>query len=127
EQDDTCLPPIQQFVLSLQKINPEKEIIVIAFQYPFTDKKYLWNGIEVIPLGGKNRGGFFRLLTWIEAIKVLTETGRRLKVRGLISLWISECTLIGKLYSQWRKVPHLVWSQGQDAKKENKFVRRCRV
>ena len=62
EADSTCMPPQQLFVKALKEICPGLNIIVLAFQYPFFAGEYQWNGVKVISLGGKNKGGFF---TWL--------------------------------------------------------------
>ena len=63
EADTTCLPAQQDLVRLLRQIRPSLELVIIAFQYPFTGKSYQWNGVPVIPLNGRNRGKLYRLLT----------------------------------------------------------------
>jgi glycosyltransferase involved in cell wall biosynthesis len=126
EEDTTCLPAFQQFVLSLKKLNPQLQIIIITFQYPFDKKKYNWNGINVISLGGKNQGGIKRLLIWARAYRALKQIKKQFKQIGLLSLWLGECACLANLFAKRKKIKHFVWIIGQDAKRENKYVRRIK-
>lgn len=123
EEDTTCLPAFQQFALSLKKKYPLIQIIVLTFQYPFEEKEYKWNGIKVIALGGKNRGNFRKLLLWVKATFILKSIARENKIVGLISLWLGDCAFVANRFSKKRKLKHLIWIIGQDAKKGNKYVK----
>ena len=126
EQDTACLPAFQQFALSMKRCAPQKEIIVLSFQYPFQKKDYRWHDIPVIALGGKNRSKLFRLWTWIAADRALNRIQSQYKISGMISLWITECALVANHFSKKHSLPHLIWIIGQDAKKGNKYVQRIR-
>ena len=69
EQDSTCIPWLQQFLLSLRRVSPSLEVVVIAFQYPFHSREYTWHGIRVFALGGANRKTWRRLITWAKALR----------------------------------------------------------
>ena len=126
ENDTTCLPPVQQFMLSLKKLYPQFQLVVLTFQYPFEKKEYQWHGVRVISIGGKNRPKLFRLITWIRAYRVLKELRKENKIRGKVRLWLTECSLVGKFFCYRFKLPHYMWIQGQDAKKENQYIKRIR-
>lgn len=126
ETDTTCLPAFQQFALSLKKLYPVTGLIVLSFQYPFEKKEYLWYGIKVISLGGKNQGGFRRILTWIRADVALKKIAKQNSIIGLVSLWISECAYVADRFAKKRQLKHFTWIIGQDAKKENKYVSRIK-
>ncbi len=126
EKDTTCLPPIQQFILSLKKLYPNNKVIVLSFQYPFLKREYEWYGIKIIAIGGSNKSGLKRLLTWLKAYKVLIKIKKEENVIGLLSLWLTECALVGKIFSKLNNLKHYIWLQGQDAKPSNQFVRRIR-
>jgi glycosyltransferase involved in cell wall biosynthesis len=49
------------------------------------------------------------------------------KIDGLLSFWYGECALIGKKFADKYDVKHYCWIWGQDAKKENKYVRKLRL
>src|ERR1700730_7170372 len=71
EEDSTCLPAQQAFVLALKKNFPLLKIIVIAFEYPFSRSVYLWNGIEVISFNGWKKRKISKLLLWRDIKKSL--------------------------------------------------------
>ena len=62
EADSTCLPMQQQLIRALIEINPQLNIIVLSFQYPYHTEKYTWFNTSVIPFNGRNKGGLKRLL-----------------------------------------------------------------
>jgi len=123
EADTTCLPAQQQFVQCLHEMHPELNIIVIAFQYPFVKATYQWKNITVISLNGMNRGKLGRLITWNNAWTQLRKLNRTHKIAGLLSFWCTECALVGQYFARKRTIPHFIWLLGQDAKKNNGFVR----
>lgn len=124
ENDTTCLPHIQQLILSFKKLYSDQSIIVLSFQYPFTKKQYTWNGVRVIALGGKNKTKFFRLLTWIKAYRHLNRIKRDKELLGLFSVFHTECALVGTKFAQRNNIQHVSWLQGQDAKTDSPYVSR---
>jgi len=66
EQDSTCLPFQQAFVKHLRLLDPEMNIKVLAFQYPFFESVYSWHGVEVSAFNGGNHGVVRRLLLWVK-------------------------------------------------------------
>ncbi|MDB4925547.1 MAG: hypothetical protein JWR23_1603 [Mucilaginibacter sp.] len=124
EEDSTCIPDRQIFVRVLKETYPQLNIIVLAFQYPYQPNEYSWNGIKVIALGGKNKSGFYRRLTWIRAWRVLKEINAAYEVIGLLSFWFDECAFIGDKFSKKYTLKHYSWLLGQDARPGNKYVYR---
>jgi len=45
---------------------------------------------------------------------------------GLLSLWCSDCAMIGKKFGKKYDVKHYCWIMGQDAKGNNKYVKRMK-
>lgn len=123
EEDSTCLPMQQSFLLTLKKLYPQIAIAVISFQYPFRSDEYTWNEIPVIALNGRNRKGFKRLIVWIRAWRKLNRLRNEREIIGLLSFWCTECALVGKWFSRTKHIPHFCWVMGQDARKENRFVK----
>ncbi len=123
EEDSTCLPMQQSFLLILKKLYPQIAITVISFQYPFRSDEYEWNEIPVIALNGRNRKGFKRLAVWLRAWRKLNRLRNEREILGILSFWCTECALVGKWYSRNKKIPHFCWVMGQDARKENRFVK----
>ena len=126
EADSTCLPMQQSFIRTLKKNYPQLNIIVLSFQYPYHKKKYKWFDITVIPFGGRNKGGLLRLLLRKKINAELKEINNSNKITGILSFWYNECALAGKRFADKHGVKHYCWILGQDARKENKYVKRIR-
>ena len=126
EEDTSCLPPVQQFCLCLKDEFPAIKIVVVSTQYPFSRTNYKWHGISVFAAGGANGRGVRRLFTWLRTMLVLRDVGKRYNVGAVLSLWLGEAALLGSWFARRRKLRHLIWLQGQDAKAGNKYVRRIR-
>lgn len=127
EDDTTCLPHIQQFILSLKKLYPEKSIVVIAFQYPFVSRSYDWHGVKVIALGGENKTKLFRLIIWMKAYRHLTKIKNQKRLLGILSIFHTECAVVGSRFAKRNSLKHYSWLQGQDAKAENSYVTRIQA
>lgn len=126
EADSTCIPDRQVFVRTLKRNYPFLNVVVLAFQYPFEAKVEKWYGIEVICFNGGNKGRLSRLIIWYKVWKVLTKLARKHDIIGLLSFWIGECSLIGKLFAQQYSLFHYSWILGQDAKKGNWYAKYLR-
>ncbi|MDR3711703.1 MAG: glycosyltransferase [Puia sp.] len=123
EADSTCIPPQQVFVSQLKKEYPALPILVIAFQYPFAATEYSWNDVRVVSLGGRNRGKLYRVFIWYKAWRLLKKVRREQGVKGLFSFWCGECALVGKWFGRKYAIKHHCWILGQDAKKENNYIK----
>jgi glycosyltransferase involved in cell wall biosynthesis len=95
------------------------EIIVLAFHYPYVRSTYNWKNVTVISFNGQNRGKLYRLLLWFKVWRTL----KALKPGGLFSFWCTECALIGTRFARRNNLPHFTWILGQDAKKNNSYVK----
>ncbi len=121
EADSTCLPFPQLFVKTLKQLNPSLNIIVLAFQYPFSASEYIWHGVTVISFNGRNKGNISRLLLWKTVWKKLKQSMKEYNVVGLLSFWLGECALFGKYAAKKYHVKNFTWILGQDAKKNNRY------
>lgn len=126
EADSTCVPPQQIFVNALKENYPQLNIVVLSFRYPYQKGYYRWKGGEVISFGGKNKRGFSRLLLWAQVNKKLREINVQCNVIGLLSFWCGECALLGKRFATRYHKKHFCWILGQDAKQENRYIKRMR-
>jgi glycosyltransferase involved in cell wall biosynthesis len=126
EADSTCLPSQQQLVTALSEEFPSIKLIILAFQYPFSNQPYQWNGTTVIPFSGKNKGRLYRLLLWVRVWRQLNVLKKQYTITGLFSFWYGECTLIGKLFGKRNGIKHFTWLLGQDARKGNKYAKLLR-
>jgi len=121
EADSTSVPPQQVFVRNLKQNFPQLNVIVLAFQYPYSASEYQWSGVTVISFGGRNRGNIFRIFNWIRVWRKLRQLKRQYNIIGLLSFWMGECALIGSRFAKKNKLKHYIWILGQDAKPWNKY------
>jgi len=124
ETDSTCLPMQQAFALSLKRLYPQLEIIVLSFQYPYHTEKYTWFDIQVIPFSGRNKGWIKKLLLRKKIKTVLKEIHSTRTITGLLSFWCAECAMVGKSFADKYDIKHLCWISGQDARKKNYYVKK---
>jgi hypothetical protein len=68
ENDFLCTPPIQDFLLKYKEIYPQTKFNVIAFQYPYEQRSYNRNCINIYAIGGNN-SAIKKLFVWKEVIK----------------------------------------------------------
>ena len=123
EQDSTCLPAQQLFIKKFAAQHPSVTIIVLTYHYPYTNILYHWNGAMVIPFNGRNKRKADKLLLWRKVWKTLRAIRNRETIIGVLSFWCTECALLGHYFSRRFKLVHFCWILGQDAKKDNRFVR----
>jgi glycosyltransferase involved in cell wall biosynthesis len=59
---------------------------------------------------------------WLRLKKLNKENN----VKGLLSFWAAECALLGNKFGKKYSITHRCWILGQDAKKDNKHIRRMK-
>lgn len=126
EQDSTCLPAVQQFILSYKNEFPQHRISIISLHYPHDKVLYTWNGINVIGLGGKHKGS---LNTWAiiaKAILQVRTVNKQNRINEILSFWLTDTSLVGKICAMMLGIPYLAWMHGQDAKAGNRYYRLIR-
>ena len=126
ETDSTCMPFPQLFVKKLKQLHPELNIIVLAFQYPFTAAEYEWNDVHVIAFGGRNKGKLLRLWLWKKIRKKAGELIRKHNVAGILNFWLGEASLLGEHAGRKYNLPSYTWLLGQDVKAGNKYFSRIK-
>ncbi|MBC8173480.1 MAG: hypothetical protein H7X71_06185, partial [Chitinophagales bacterium] len=122
ENDSATIPYLQDYVLALKNKIGADHIKIITIHYPFTKKKYLWNGIEVFPVNGKNKKGLFRLYTIRQAVRIAKKslkTGRYV----LHSFWLTDAAIVGQFITKKYRLKHISTIMGQDAKTSNKYLK----
>jgi 1,2-diacylglycerol 3-alpha-glucosyltransferase len=122
EQDCTTIPAIQIYIKALKHSIPELKITIIAFQFPFTTKKYSWHNCDVIPLGGQNKKRK-KIQVWKSAYELLKKINTKNKISIIHSFWFGECTLIGYLFSTKYKIKHICTFMGQDVYSSNFYFK----
>jgi glycosyltransferase involved in cell wall biosynthesis len=123
EADSICLPMQQSFVKALKQNDPNLQIIVLSFQYPYTIQTYSWFGTTVKSFNGQNKGGIARLLLRRKINTVLKEIKRNNKIVGMLSFWYNECAWVGKKFADKNNLKHYCWILGQDAKPANTYTK----
>jgi glycosyltransferase involved in cell wall biosynthesis len=115
EGDDTCIPPLQEYLLALRATRPDLAIQVIATQYPYTVTPYGWKDIRVHPCNGRN--GLWRQPgTFRRARRVFRGILERGGVRCVHSLWIGSAAVFGARCAVAAKARHVITAMGQDAR-----------
>lgn len=126
EADSTCVPFPQAFIRNLKRHDPSRNIVVIAFQYPFIKSIYEWHGVQVHAFGGKNKGGLSRLMLWRKISRRIKTIIEENNVIGILNFWLGECALVSKHVARKYDIRSLTWMMGQDAKKENTYFKRIK-
>ncbi|MBK6729662.1 MAG: glycosyltransferase [Bacteroidetes bacterium] len=121
EQDDVCIPFLQDYVLALEEKIGKENIHVISFQYPFDKGEYLWNGIKIYSAGGNNRKGILKLITWNRVMRKAKEWIQPGKTI-LHIFWLNETTLIGAKLSKKYDCKIIATIMGQDILAENNYL-----
>ncbi len=127
EGDTTCIPMQQSFIRTLNRLLPDKNIIILAFEYPYVKETYKWFGNTVISFNGRNKGGLTRFLLRRQVAERLKGIHSENEITGLLSFWYGECALAGKKFATKYGIRHYCWMWGQDARKENKYVKQARL
>jgi glycosyltransferase involved in cell wall biosynthesis len=64
-----------------------------------------------------------RIAVWLQVFRQLARMRKENNIIGLFSFWCSECALVGKYFGAYNGIKHLSWISGQDARKDNRYVR----
>ncbi len=118
ESDSTCVPYLQVWLKEAVKYF---DIKIITFQYPYIEKHYKWNGIEVYSAGGDNCRFPFRLFIWLKIFRQAIKWNRELPFSRITSFWATEAAFIGSLIGKRLNLPQDIWIFGQDAKPDNRY------
>src|SRR5262245_51359231 len=86
---------LQLLLNSIRKLSPQIKISVISFIYPHSTAKYNWKGIDVFSFDGNKYKKLKRPLLWRKTWKKLSEINRAQKIDAILSIWCSECALVG--------------------------------
>ena len=121
-KDSVTIPALQVFLKRLRQDLPNIRLTLLAFQFPFTTKPYLWHGINVIPLGGKNKR-LKKIGLWLKASQTLINLHKTYPITNIHSFWIGECAMIGEWFSKKNTIKHIITVMGQDALPKNTYTR----
>lgn len=123
ENDTTCLPAKQAFILSLNKKYPELNIIILALEYPFSKKAYSWKGNTVLSFNAWKKNRVKKLFIARSAWQTLNKIKAQYTIVGILNFWCTQYSLIGKRFAKQNQLLHFTWILGQDARKENKYIK----
>lgn len=123
EKDTTCLPFLQSFVKTYAEATSPAALIVVTIFYPRRMRSYDWNGVRVVPLGGRRYRRILRPLLWLNAVRRIRKMAKGHICRGILSLWYHDAALIGMRLSRKLDVRHYTWILGQDARGDNPFLK----
>lgn len=122
EQDTTCIPFLQDFVLELKTQVGSENIRVISFQYPYTRGQYVWNGIKIYSAGGRNKKALNKWLTWR---RVMQQANQWITANTVIhSFWLTEAAEIGARLARRHHCKHICSIMGQDVLLTNPYLQR---
>ncbi len=113
--DDSCVPTLQEYLIALRSMRPDLRIAVIATQYPFTGRRYLWNGIEVWPSGGRNQR-LRKPLTYAKARFAAQRMMQDGRPQAVHSFWMGECAWLGQGIATRISARHVITLMGQEAR-----------
>ena len=122
EQDWNWLPVLQRLTLSMQAIDEDLPVKLISFSYPYQNKTYFWNGMEVFSMNLMHLNKFQRLLGWWKIWKTMLALKKQYQIQSMVSFWVGETSLLGSWFSWWHHIPFYAWICGQDAKPGNRFA-----
>lgn len=124
EQDYWCLPPVQALAVAFKENYPQHRLSIVAIHYPYQKGRYTWKGLTINAIGGKNRRLPQKFLTWRSCLKTLQQLHREQKVDLIHSFWLNEPAWLAARFAKRVKIPHFCTVMGQDALKDNKYLKR---
>lgn len=117
------VPSQQGMVKALQENFPGIRITVLSLLYPQHQSTYTWHGIRVKAFDGMKKRKWKRPALWKNVWQSLQHLHRQYNIIGLFSFWSGECAFIGQYFGRMYRIKHISWICGQDATKQNKWVR----
>lgn len=122
ESDDTCIPPLQEYLMALRKSRPELRVSVIALHYPYTTRTYEWHGITVYPCNARNsrlRWPIARRRAW----KVFDGLAKEGPIACVHGLWLGAAAAMADEMARKCKGRSVVTLMGQDARDNIRWLK----
>lgn len=113
----------QGMVKALQENYPGIKITVLSLFYPRHRSVYTWHNIQVTAFNGTHYSNWKRPALWKNVWQSLQRLRREHTIIGLFSFWNGEGAFIGQYFGRLYGIKHISWICGQDATKQNKWVR----
>lgn len=122
-EDDTAnVPYLQDYILALKEEIPAGNIKIISIHYPYTSKKYLWHGIEVFPVNGRNKKGIRKIFVMLRTMRHAKKIIKK-KNSIIHSFWLSDSAFVGNMLQKKLGGLHIITCMGQDVKPGNMMFR----
>lgn len=112
EQDTSCIPALQELVLSLSAIS-DFELKIIALHFP-QKKRYTWHNIAVESLGKNNPKRLRKALALKDFSSFLRKEIAEFNPDLLHGFWLTDAGYITALEAKRKKLPAVVTAMGQD-------------
>ena len=121
-EDDTCIPPLQEYLWALLAQRPNLRVAIIALQYPYTDVPYDWCGVKVFPCNGRNsraRRLFAQYRAWKHFDTLKTEGA----IGCVHGLWLGQAAALAERMSAKCGARNVVTLMGQDARDNTRWLK----
>lgn len=123
EEDSVCTPYLQAYFSALREARPHWRLSIVAMQYPYAAGRYLWRGMEVWAMGGRNRKGA-KPWVWRQTVRAVRALHRVQPIHLIHSFWLTEAALLAARCATRLGVPHFASCMGQDALPGNRYLGR---
>lgn len=108
--DTTCLTYLQHWTRAMAEKIGKENLVIFSLHYPYSKKEYTWNGIRVIPLGGRNRKGIFRFFLWSRFMSKFKELHEEKPFTRVQSFFLNETAVLAGRTG----LPFFVTGMGQE-------------
>ncbi len=113
DDDTRCIPAMHLFLQELSK-REGYDIQVIATDYPYQAREYVWNGIKVFALGGNNKKGLGKLKMLMSLKKKLQEIESNKKIDFLHNFWLNQSSELTARFALKNNIKHSCTLMGQE-------------
>lgn len=123
EQDDTCVPAVQEYLRALRQRAPALRVSVLALHYPRIARCYDWHGCRVLALGSGQRRWPWRLLDLRRAVRAADRLAEDRPFSVVHALWLTDAAWVAARLARHLRRPWIASVLGQDARADNRWLR----
>lgn len=122
---DNWLPWQTVFVRAVNELYPGLKLLIVSFHFPGTKQTHAnWQGNDIYFPGNSLKGKAGSVQRWLRVWRLLKRFHKDYDIQGILSFFCSESAWIGHRFAKRYRLLHKIWILGQDARPENKMVRR---